>query len=59
MNCKCEGKLKLIKETFNDGIFYGLFRCQKCEKEYLCTSQSGDYIEEYMEDEFNEDDIFV
>lgn len=55
MNCPDCKKLMVpsnLPEVCPDdigGFFYKEFYCFRCNTLYVCSSQSGDYVEEYLE----------
>lgn len=52
MKCKKCGNVmitsNIIFETVKDDQFYERYFCFMCDTLYDCESQSGDYVEEYL-----------
>lgn len=48
-NCKKRMVESNYPAVFNEGIFYQEYFCFDCYKLYVCSSQSGDMIEEYLD----------
>ena len=47
----CEPLVELV-ETVSDedhGMFYQYYECPNCGQRHMCSSQSGDMIQEYLD----------
>ncbi len=49
--CECDLVKSNLTETFEEEgkTFYQEFYCFNCNTLYVCSSQSGDYVQEYLD----------